>query len=154
MSELRGRPSRSRSAKGRMVEKRADIARSSYFMPAKTVDCCQRPPSTLMDPAAVSFVARSVSSSRASYRGACEVIAILPPNTCSKSGTLDGNKVMHAFAMRSAEWAWKRQPASAYQRFAGMLKSHDDQELSRHGHLVGTHGGGDPRYAGNAPDKF
>ena len=43
---------------------------------------------------------------------------------------------MHAFSMRSAEWAWKRQPASAYQRLAGKLKSHDDQELSRHGHLV------------------
>src|SRR6516162_4789649 len=123
-------------------------------MPAQTVDCCEASPSTLMDAAAVSFVARSVSSSRASHCGACEVIAILPPNTCPKSGTLDGNKVIYAFTMRSAEWPWKRQPASAYQRFAGTLKSHDDQELSRHGHLVGTHGGGDPRYAGSAPDIF
>src|SRR6516165_8846304 len=102
MSESRGKPLRSRSSKGRMLEKRADIARSSHFMPAKTVDCCQRPPSTLMDAAAVSFVARSVSSSRASHCGACEVITILPPNTYPKSSTLDErNEVMHAFAMRS-----------------------------------------------------
>src|SRR5215813_9877928 len=95
MSESRGKPSRSRS-----VEKRADIARSSHFMPAKTVDCCQRSPSTLMDAAAVSFVARSGSSSRASHCGACEVITILPPNIYPK--TLDErNEVMHAFAMRS-----------------------------------------------------
>src|SRR6516162_7180093 len=73
-------------------------------MPAKMVDCCQRSPSTLMlmDAAAVSFVARSVSSSRASHCGACEVITILPPNTYPKSSTLDErNEVMHAFAMRS-----------------------------------------------------